>query len=222
MTFTFNEQNYTLLPSDYLIGPASSDPALCLSWPQATAPTGAGYDWQLGSAFLRTVYTIFSYGIANKEPPMIGLYSSQANGTVPTPIPQPSLSAMFSSLSMTVATNLPNALLPTPTYTTPSYVFNTSVPTRSPIQNDLATSTYHPLLASGKSVDANDLPLLVPGQIVLTSSNGAVYTSTQPPATATASLGYYPGQQISRAGETRVVTLATLLLGISLGLALLL
>lgn len=59
MSFIFGHQNFTLQPSDYLIGPTTGDPNYCLSWPKASAPTGDGLDWQLGSAFLRTVYSVF-------------------------------------------------------------------------------------------------------------------------------------------------------------------
>ncbi|KAI0303828.1 aspartic peptidase domain-containing protein, partial [Multifurca ochricompacta] len=126
MTFTFR-QNYTLLPSNYIIGPTAGEPALCLTWPKASPPSSDGIDWQIGSAFLQTVYTVFSYGIVNKEPPLIGLYSRQPTPVVP--LPPASLSALFSSLSLTVPTTLPNFVLPTPTLTTPSYLFNASVPT---------------------------------------------------------------------------------------------
>lgn len=51
--------NITLQPTDYLIGPVSSNPALCLSWPRATQSSGDGLDWHLGTPFLRTVYSIF-------------------------------------------------------------------------------------------------------------------------------------------------------------------
>ncbi|KAI0034553.1 aspartic peptidase domain-containing protein, partial [Vararia minispora EC-137] len=195
ITFAFGDQNYTLLPSDFLIGPVSTNPSLCLSWPKASAPTGDGIDWQLGSAFLRTVYTIFGYGIANKEPPVIGFYPLQpSNATSPLqPLAQQSLSALFSSLSLTVATTLPNSLLSTPTPTVPSYIFNTSVATSSPVQSDLAASTYAPIFRSGRLADITDLPELVPGQVTITS-DGVVITSTVLPPTQSASLGSYPGQ----------------------------
>lgn len=54
-----SDQNFTLLPSDYLIGPTAASPTLCLSWPKASPPSSDGIDWQIGAAFLRTVYTIF-------------------------------------------------------------------------------------------------------------------------------------------------------------------
>jgi hypothetical protein len=50
---------YTLLPSDYMIGPTSSVPELCLTWPKASPPSSDGIDWQIGSAFMQTVYSVF-------------------------------------------------------------------------------------------------------------------------------------------------------------------
>lgn len=45
-------QNFTLQPTDYLIGPASGDPELCLTWPAALPPSSDGIDWQLGTVCL--------------------------------------------------------------------------------------------------------------------------------------------------------------------------
>lgn len=42
-------QNFTLQPTDYIIGPASGNPNLCLTWPRASQPTPDGVDWQLGT-----------------------------------------------------------------------------------------------------------------------------------------------------------------------------
>jgi len=223
MTFTFNEKNYTLLPEDYLIGPVSTDTVLCLSWPQATPPSSDGVDWQLGGAFLRTVYAIFSYGIAGKEAPMIGLYPRQfSNATSPlVPPPAASLAVLFSSLSLTVETQLPNSLLATPTFTTPPYIFNTSVPTASPAQSDLAASTYVPLFRSGILANVTSLPRLAPGEIIVTVTNGGVFTTTQPSVTTTALLGHYPGQPDgalhSRAASPFIVVLLLVLSAVILG-----
>ena len=46
-------QNYTLQPSEYLIGPTFGDPDLCLTWPRASPPSPDGIDWQIGSAAYR-------------------------------------------------------------------------------------------------------------------------------------------------------------------------
>ena len=59
-----------------MIGPVSGNPNMCLTWPRASQPTSDGVDWQLGtfpitpdrtyvypyspgSAFLRSVYTVY-------------------------------------------------------------------------------------------------------------------------------------------------------------------
>ncbi len=57
----FSTKNFTLLPTDYLRGRASGNPNMCLTWPMAYPPSSDGIDWQFGSAFLRTVYSIFRY-----------------------------------------------------------------------------------------------------------------------------------------------------------------
>ncbi|CDO73707.1 hypothetical protein BN946_scf185015.g35 [Trametes cinnabarina] len=123
--FNFGGREFVLEPTDYLIGPAAGNPALCLSWPQALPPSSDGIDWQLGSTFLRTVYSIYSFGINTKEPPMVGFYPLR-NASAPVP-PPASASAFFASYSATVPTTLPNFLLATPTFSTPAYTFNASV-----------------------------------------------------------------------------------------------
>jgi hypothetical protein len=59
---------------------------------------------------------------------MVGLYPLS---NLTTPENYSMVSAFFSSQSVTVATTLPNYLLPAPSYTAPSYTFNTSVPWRT-------------------------------------------------------------------------------------------
>ena len=64
LTADLNSQNtFYMLPTDYLMGPASGNPNLCLSWPMALPPSSDGIDWQFGAAFLRTVYSIFRYSV---------------------------------------------------------------------------------------------------------------------------------------------------------------
>jgi hypothetical protein len=174
MTFTFSNQNYTLLPSEYLIGPTSGEPELCLAWPKASPPNTAGVDWQIGTAFLQTVYTVFSYGIYQREPPFIGLYSLQPASSVP--LSPASLSAYFSSESSTVTTTLPNFVVSTPSLTTSSYIFNTSVPTTDVAQTGLATSTYSPLIANvvngvTEQLDVTALPVAPSTATVLPTSS---------------------------------------------------
>ncbi|TEB33382.1 acid protease [Coprinellus micaceus] len=122
--------NYTLLPEDYLIGPASGNPNLCLSWPRASSPNSDGIDWQFGAPFLRTVYSVFSFGINTKEPPIIGFYhlrnATELANLTTSQTPE-YISSYLASISATYPTTLPNVILPTPSYTTPAYTLNTSV-----------------------------------------------------------------------------------------------
>ncbi|KAF8501514.1 acid protease [Russula emetica] len=200
MTITFSAGNYTLLPSDYLIGPTSGEPALCLTWPKASPPSSDGIDWQMGSAFLRTVYTVFSYGIAERELPLIGLYPRQSASAVP--LSPASLSALFSSLTLTVPTTLPNFVVPTPTLTTPPYTFNSSVPTSVLALSDLATSTYSPLIeeiVNGivEKLNVTTLPGVKPtptlATILVTDASGAVHTSVSTLPSSSVVLGRPPG-----------------------------
>lgn len=200
LTITFSDNKYTLLPSDYIIGPTSGEPALCLAWPKASPPSPDGIDWQIGAAFLQTVYTVFSYGIAKKEPPFIGLYPLQPLSAAP--LSPAALSALFSSLSLAVPTTLPNFVVPTPTLTTPTYIFNTSVPTSVVAVSDLATSTYSPLIeqvvnGATKRLNVTALPGVTPAPtlatLILTDSSGAVHTTVATLTTSSVALGQPPG-----------------------------
>ncbi|KDQ59263.1 hypothetical protein JAAARDRAFT_657647 [Jaapia argillacea MUCL 33604] len=195
MTFQFGGQNFTLQPSDYLIGATSGDPNMCLSWPRATAPSSDGIDWQLGTPFLRTVYTVFSYGINTKEPPMIGLYPLNNASALPeTPA---FISSFLSSASATIATALPNFVLATPTYTTPPYAFNTSIPASlgEIVSSDLALSTYSPLLE--RTANATGIPTVSPSPtratLILTDPQGDVFTSISTASIPSVTLGVPPG-----------------------------
>ena len=140
-----------------------------------------------------------SYGIAEKEPPLIGLYPLQPAAV---PLPPASLSALFSSLSLTVPTTLPNYLVPTPTLTTPPYLFNSSVPTSLIAMTDLATSTYAPLIVDvlngvTQAVSLTTLPEVTPkptaATLLITDANGAVHTTVSLLPTSTVVLGQPPG-----------------------------
>lgn len=74
-----SQKNFTLQPTDYIIGETSGDPGLCLVWPMAVDPSPDGIDWQfgidfcvvlngklcadcrskIGTPFMRTVYSVF-------------------------------------------------------------------------------------------------------------------------------------------------------------------
>ncbi|KAG1859417.1 aspartic peptidase domain-containing protein [Suillus tomentosus] len=167
-----------LEPTNYIIGPAEGNPDLCLSSPKAAPPSTNGVDWLLGTPFLRTVYSIWSYGINYQEPPMIG-FTYTAFSVV---------KSSLSSKSVTVATTLPNFVLSTPTYTTPPYALNTSVPA---IYGEIVT--YSPLIGT-LAVNATALPQVTGAYtLFVTNSNGAVVTSTYHISQPFVTLGVPPG-----------------------------
>ncbi|KAF8604261.1 acid protease [Ceratobasidium sp. AG-I] len=232
MAFTFGNRNYTLQPHDYIYARVQDPPNMCLAWPVATAPSSDGIDWQLGTPFLRTVYSVFSYGINTKEPPKIGLYQL-SNGTAVTDTAE-SISVSLSVESATYATTLPNVLLPTPTYTTPPYLFSpASSPSSSvisssssssisssststfvysvprlgqPARTGLGASTYSALLTRSTGTAAAQLPTAHASFVVVTDSSGSM--STQPMPMQTAVLGgpqHNSGERCDSVGALFVV-----------------
>ncbi|KAH7884705.1 acid protease [Phlebopus sp. FC_14] len=194
MSFSFGPGNrFVLQPSDYIIGPAEGNPALCLSWPRALPPSADGVDWQLGTPFLRTVYSVWSYGIDYKEPPMIGLYPrSNASAAVESPA---FVASFLSAESLTVPTTLPNYLLSTPTFSTPPYAFNTSVPATfgEVVPSELATSTYSPILGT-PAAEATALPKVSDiYTMIITDAKGDIMTSTYHLSEPSVALGLPPG-----------------------------
>ena len=125
---------------------------------------------------------------------MIGFYPLYAaNTTLETPA---TVSSFLSSESATIATTLPNFPLSTPSYTTPAYLFNTSITALA--STGQATSTYSPILGGGtykSNVTAlptlNGLGNLV--TLVLTDSLGLIHTSTSTIAQPSVTLGKPPG-----------------------------
>ncbi|KAF8135033.1 acid protease [Boletus edulis] len=212
LTFSFgNGTAFVLQPTDYIIGPVAGNPGLCLSWPKASPPSADGIDWQLGTPFLRTVYSVWSFGIDYVQPPMIGLYAITNSSA---PVEPPALvSSYFASVSATLATALPNYPLPTPTFTTPPYVFNTSVPAAlgEIVDSELATSTYPPLVAS-PAIGATGLPQVSDRYtLIATKADGELVTSIYHLTEPSVALGEPPGW--SGAGTLRAPVTA---LGISL------
>ena len=121
-----------------------------------------------------------SYGIDTKEAPLIGLYPLR-NSTAAVQSPSV-VSSIFSAASATVETSLPNYLVPTPTYTTPAYIFNTSVtaPPGLLVSSGLSASTYSPLLGTGY-LNISAIPTVMPSPTLLTfliTESGGVSTST--------------------------------------------
>ncbi|KAI0086145.1 aspartic peptidase domain-containing protein [Irpex rosettiformis] len=217
ISFQFSGNTYLLQPTDYLIGPASSSPDLCLSWPRASQPSSDGIDWQLGSPFLRTVYSVYSFGIDRKEPPMIGLYPLR-NATAP-PQSADVVNAFFSTASAAVTTNLPNVLLPTPSsLSVPPYTFNASITAAQGkvVSTGLATSTYSPVLVTSGHPNRTAILTVSPSPTVFTfvvTTNGELVTSIS--SAATPSLGQPPGWT-SGAGRPVAITptIVTLLAGL--------
>jgi len=195
MTFNFGRNNFTLQPTDYIIGPTSGQDSLCLAWPRASVDIGDGVDWQLGTPFLRTVYSVFSFGIDNKEAPMIGLYQINNSTTINETVSQ--VSSFFASASLTIGTTVPNSLLPTITPTPAPYIFNTSVPATlgQIVASELGNSTYSPLL-NGPSINASAIPVITPSptlQTFIITDGSIVITSTSRAETSTVALGRPPG-----------------------------
>ncbi|ODN94825.1 peptidase [Cryptococcus wingfieldii CBS 7118] len=135
--FSFGGRYIQLQPSDWIYAGVENS-ELCMAWPIAQEGTGDGIDWQLGTPFLKNVYSIFSYGINGKQAPLVGFlpmeYSSDTsdNSTTtsetstadpdsPTPTTIEGL-----SLTTTLRTRLPNAVLASPTFPTPSYAYSSS------------------------------------------------------------------------------------------------
>ncbi|KAI0787656.1 acid protease [Fomes fomentarius] len=196
IAFNFGGQDFILQPTDYIIGPASGNPNLCLAWPRANPPSSDGIDWQLGNPFLRTVYSIFNFGINSKEPPLIGFYPL-SNATNLTETPE-SVSAFLASVSATVPTTLPNHLVSTPTLSTPTYTFNDSV-TATPgttVKSGLATSTYSALLAS-RHRNISAILTLTPSPtvatLILTDTSGHTHTSVSTASQRSITLGVPEG-----------------------------
>ncbi|KAF8968111.1 aspartic peptidase A1 [Flammula alnicola] len=196
MTFTFGQRNYTILPTDYILGPVSGNPNLCLSWPMSLPPNSDGIDWQMGTAFLRTVYSIFSFGINAKEPPLIGLYSLQNDTNITQAQTSSAILSFLSSNSETFTTTLPNFILPTPSFTTPPFALNTSISASvgGIVSSGLANSNYSALFGQ-KTLLANvsALPRITPPPVVVTlvvtNSVGAISTTVSSRSMAAVTLG---------------------------------
>ncbi|KZP23786.1 acid protease [Athelia psychrophila] len=211
MTFGFGGYNFTLQPSDYLIGVTESDPSYCISWPMASPPSSDGVDWQFGTAFLRTVYSVFNYGINNAEAPRIGLYPlASPNATVESAA---QIAAFLSSQSATIATTLPNIAIATPTYTTPPYTFNASITASAGqiVSTGLGAAAYTPLIG-GKRPNVTALPQVfgVPNgaTLVITDSSGTLQTITTAAQQPSITLGNPPGWS-SSARPSHILTPST-------------
>lgn len=130
--FSFGGRYVQLQPNDWIYA-AVSGSSMCLAWPVVAPATGDGIDWQLGTPFLKNVYTVFSYGINGVQPPQVGFLPVRD-----TPVPPPTATGSaapaastfdLATPTATINTVLPNALLPNPSHSTPSYIFASAVPT---------------------------------------------------------------------------------------------
>jgi hypothetical protein len=220
IAFTVGQQTYTLQPTDYMIGPVSGNPEICLSWPRALPPSPDGIDWQFGGPFLRTVYSVWSYGINAKEAPRIGFY---ALNNVTVTENASAVASFFASESATVTTTLPNSLLPTPqasSFSIPPYAYNASVQasTGGIVTSALATSTYSALLGP-KVTKVSSLPLISPPAtattITSTNAQGQVTTTTSA-FNAAVSLGVPPGSKNAASGPPTFATVPLILSVVSL------
>jgi hypothetical protein len=114
---------------------------------------------------------------------MIGLYALHSDNITESPY---LVSSILSSESATIATTLPNFPIATPSYTTPPYTFNTSIPASAGeiVYSELATSTYSPILGtlSAHRVNASAFPTISPSPslitFLITDSSGVIHTST--------------------------------------------
>ncbi len=132
-----------LEPSDWLIGRVE-DTSMCLAWPIVLPPSADGIDWQLGTPFLRKTYSIFSSGINGVQAPMVGFVPLPANQNKPGVVSANGTARMTMSststlstasaaatplsslLTTTIATELPNVLLPDPSFSTPAFGLETA------------------------------------------------------------------------------------------------
>ena len=144
----------------------------------------------------------YSYGINDKETPMIGLYPISNVSVISQNASY--ISSFFASASATVATTLPNSVLSTPSPSTQEYIFNTSVSAEPGeiVTTALGTSTYKELLA-GATVNASAIPTITANPtavtFIITDASGIIVTSTSVVSTSSVALGRPPGQSSANA-----------------------
>ncbi|KAL1410880.1 hypothetical protein Q8F55_001823 [Vanrija albida] len=132
--FSFGGRYVQLQPDDWIYAGVAGS-SMCLAWPVVAPSTGDGIDWQLGTPFLKNVYTVFSYGINGVQPPQVGFLPIRDAPAPPPPATGTvSAAAAASTFELanpteTINTKLPNVLLPNPSHPTPSYIFASTVPT---------------------------------------------------------------------------------------------
>jgi len=130
------------------------------------------------------------------------------------------VSSFFSANTATIATTLPNSLLSPPSYTTPPYALNTSVPVEPGeiVQSELGTSTYSPMIGTRATPRPTAVPFVTLSPNVVTlilTSNGGVSTTVSTAQDNAETLGIPYGWSSGSAGRyaaPSMVTTALLLL----------
>ena len=130
--FSFGGRYVQLQPSDWIYAQITGT-SFCLAWPIAVQSAGDGIDWQLGTPFLRNVYSVFSYGVDGVQAPLIGFLplasnSSSGYGFSSTSTPTSSQTSPTSQLSTSSSTSsnitstspAPSPYGPTPTTVIPN------------------------------------------------------------------------------------------------------
>ncbi|WVQ94868.1 hypothetical protein IAU59_001952 [Kwoniella sp. CBS 9459] len=185
--FSFGGRYIQLQPSDWIYAQITSS-SFCLAWPIVAPSTGDGIDWQLGTPFLKKVYSVFSYGINGGQPPLVGFLpledtpssssasasSSESGSTSTAAVTATSTPALETSspakpttiealsVTTTIATALPNAVLPDPSYPTPTYVFSIDSDADS---DGLAHPTQFLGLANSSAYSVGDVPIVTMDEV---------------------------------------------------------
>ncbi|ORY31663.1 aspartic peptidase domain-containing protein [Naematelia encephala] len=228
--FSFGGRYVQLQPSDWMRAQVAGS-SFCTAWPIATAATGDGIDWQLGTPFLKKVYSIFSYGINGEQAPLVGFLpvddttsttsstsnssssssasaSASSNGSSTSVDPNSPTPTTISDLSLTVTitTTLPNVLLPDPTFATPSYAYSAS-----------ASSMQYMGLANSSAYEISQVPII--SQQSDTSTTSSVSSSTSRSAAGTGTSGGNVDPGTSSAAALRAVPemISVLSMGVGVG-----
>ena len=104
-----------LQPSEWMIGKVVGT-TMCLAWPVVLPPSADGIDWQLGTPFLRKVYSVFSYGINGVQAPLVGFLplpapeQEQGGGSSTSQTPTTS-EPIFSILPISISTDASGSVI---------------------------------------------------------------------------------------------------------------
>jgi hypothetical protein len=111
-----------LQPSEWMFGKVVGT-TMCLAWPVVLPPGADGIDWQLGTPFLRKVYSVFSYGINGVQAPLVGFLplpspkEEQGGGSSTTQTATTASEPIFSILPISVSTDASGSVIVPPTVT---------------------------------------------------------------------------------------------------------